>query len=521
MSEITKDSPSKLSKLREKFKGVRTQHDIVAAGSCPVDYMRPLENSVDVKPTEAVSQHYSADHYRPLVEPDIAAPSYSANLPDYMRPVVHPPPSQISANTLLEPESYPAPTQQLVPDHNILLVPPAPLSYPQAVVSDHKRALVPPPPPPPPLPGQQTPDHMRSLILTPPEILTDTPKKPATTSVLYPTPVSGQQAPNYMLPLRPSVPGRQAPSHMLTLIPSPQEILDTPMDPSSDSEQEADHMRTLELPHPPPPMNYLRPVVPEYSQEGKVQELLVSPAPLDKLRKKQNQRQHMVTIDLDRPIESSDLEDRKSSQAPDPHFVVNDYYDIKSSNQKEKYSSKAPDPHFVISNNDEIEFPNVEDKYSSQTPEPHFVLNNHDGTHFPKIRARDLQDFGSNSNAYNGKKRWYLAQSEDEIIGKCSSSAGAPICLIDMAVIEDGWYSMGKSVKTVAGHEEIRMISRDYPSRLRLYRQLELKTGGWIELEINLGLFDNSDCILHYVEFNHGLPETDGRTNPLLYAWII
>ncbi|KAF9361019.1 hypothetical protein BGX26_006571 [Mortierella sp. AD094] len=149
------------------------------------------------------------------------------------------------------------------------------------------------------------------------------------------------------------------------------------------------------------------------------------------------------------------------------------------------------------------------------------------------------------------QKRWYLTQTDEGVIGRLGKTPQSPIlipacrdwkCLLDIKMVEKGWYSMvfcisfkststnlsdtlvidakeldqgkypvymAKKCRTIAGHNEIRTIARATPTRLRLFREIELQAGGWMEVMVNLGLSDLSDCELHYVEIDYGQAEPE------------
>ncbi|KAF9361017.1 hypothetical protein BGX26_006569 [Mortierella sp. AD094] len=162
------------------------------------------------------------------------------------------------------------------------------------------------------------------------------------------------------------------------------------------------------------------------------------------------------------------------------------------------------------------------------------------------LHATNIQEFSDGS-----PKRWYLQQTSEGVFGKLSKTPLAPVvigpqdwkCLLDIGPIEKGWYSMvfcisfksredlldtitidakeldkekrpvysGKTCKTVVKQKEIATIASATPTRLKLYRQIEIQRSGWIEISINPKFGDLSDCKLYYVELGSGQAMSDDQ----------
>ncbi|KAF9115494.1 hypothetical protein BGX27_007623 [Mortierella sp. AM989] len=468
MSEYPKESTSILSKLRPRKAGGGQPTPLREIPppqmGCPADYMRP----VDFNPLGQVTyQHSIADHRRPLEYSH--APQY-----DHMRPVV-------------------------------------PILYPPVPVTDRHPQPVKQPQPPvflenPQYQSQQI-NHLRILASD----LTSIPQPPHTPSRLSTTGLhalplpSGQQAPNPRC-LLVSENDIQTRVKLLsaTIEPTEDEI-NMEINSTAGSAMRGDSLFPLSIAD-------------------------------DELLKIDKGTNEVNVLDKE-PLRQSEGMVKQTPLIALHNVSSTGNYDPTGASNYSYYTNCPSIP-------DSPDYPQNQSAPPPSDPRRIFNLNNN--KEIIEISPYSTKSFPDPGIEYGAKKRWYLRQIGEVAIGKLSKTPLSPLsvpasqdwkCLLDIATIEKGWYSMvfcisfkststnpsdtltidakqldqgkravymGKKCKTIAGHSEIRTISRVTPTRLRLYRQIELQAGGWIEATINLGLSDLSSCELHYVELDYG-----------------
>ncbi|KAF9115492.1 hypothetical protein BGX27_007621 [Mortierella sp. AM989] len=152
---------------------------------------------------------------------------------------------------------------------------------------------------------------------------------------------------------------------------------------------------------------------------------------------------------------------------------------------------------------------------------------------------------GIRNDVQGPPRRWYFRETEEGVIGTSSRTPFSPVvikprgwkCLLDIGSTARGWYSMvfcisikssnrdqldsitidaiqldqekrpvytAKTCKTVVRNEEFAAIIKGIPTRLKLHRQIEIQSEGWIEISINSSFADLSNCELYYVDLESG-----------------